>query len=124
MVSRNIGITIIIFYYIILFQKYYKLINLSLLDNSKNGTIELSPYGNNMDVTWILQSKCANVKIWSEFFETEENFDFLWIEDNEYTGNQKINQTMPNNSTVRFMSDKYTIAKGFKLIWNCEEKSN
>jgi len=72
----------------------------------------------------MIESNCENVRIWSKFFETEEDFDFLWIGDKRYSGNDKINQTMANNSTIRFKSDRSTNKKGFKLIWNCENKIN
>ena len=86
-----------------------------------NGTIELSPYESNMDETWMIESNCENIRIWSELFETTKGFDFLWIGENEYNGNDKINQTMTNNSTIRFKSNRWVDKKGFKLIWNCEK---
>jgi len=95
-----------------------------------NGTIELSPYEYNMDETWMIESNCENVRIWSEFFETEI-YDILWIGTKKYYGcwtwlgsKIKINQTMTNNTTIRFESNGVLNKKGFKLIWNCENKIN
>ena len=74
-----------------------------------------------MDETWIIESKCENIRIWSEYFEVDDwSEDLLWIGTNEYTGNAKINQTVKNNSTIRFKSDGGMNKAGFKLIWTCD----
>ena len=93
-----------------------------------NGTIELSPYINNMDETWMIESNCENIRIWSEFFGIKYGSDSLWIGNSQYTGNSqyighsKINQTMTNNTLIRFKSGIFSI--GFKLIWICEHNKN
>ena len=74
-----------------------------------------------MDETWMIESNCENVRIWSEFFETEKENDFLWIAKKSYHGNATIDRTINSNSTIRFKSNEETNKKGFKLVWSCED---
>ena len=55
----------------------------------------------------------------STFFETEEDYDYVTIDDTEYSGSTAIDTILSTNFTVVFQSDESETDNGFVLNWNC-----
>ena len=73
-----------------------------------------------MDQYWEIESNCESVRLISESFHIETFDDFLYINDEYFTGMVIINKILPNIFTLRFTSDGSGNAPGFKLKWECD----
>ena len=82
-------------------------------------------YGNSINEEWHVEAECEYVQIQSELFKTEAGYDFLTISDEfltkEFSGTEKINETMHGNFSILFTSDAYVNDEGFILLWKCLE---
>ena len=78
-------------------------------------------YKNSEDLKWPINSGCETVHILSSRFQTQRGYDFLRIDGIQYSGDQKINQVVSENFTIRFTSDYSVTDDGFILTWECTE---
>ena len=78
-------------------------------------------YENNEDKIWPVYSDCESVRMISTKFETEYDWDYVTIDDSEYTGTGRLDIILPTNFTVEFYSDDSGTDEGFTLHWNCTE---
>jgi len=70
-----------------------------------------------------MQANCPIVNLISNFFETEEDYDYVQIAGSRYDGYDDIDVTIPSSTIVYFHSDSYTTKSGFILKWKCVGKS-
>ena len=72
-----------------------------------------------MDKTWVINSTCDRVHIWSHTLsQVEECFDFLTIGDRKFTGNMQISTIVDVGVfNVKFESDSTISEGGFELFW-------
>ena len=104
---------------------YYDIYPCKSVNACRNGTIKVHNYENNIDQNWIIDPDCAMVHIWSEFINIEPAIDFLVVNNVGYTGTEAIDQLIPANFTVTFLTDSFgetTIDDGFVLNWICKDK--
>ena len=88
-----------------------------------NGTIAHLDYADNEDISWTIQSDCDMLYIYSEVFNTEANYDFLFIGDYRFDGDdEEIREIVQGSSvTIRFTSDSSITRSGFILHWRCSD---
>ena len=86
----------------------------------KSGEIRHENYGINENLEWPISTDCASVTITSSAFDTEATYDYVTIEDVQYSGTNPISVTVPSgNTVVRFHSDATATKSGFVLAWSC-----
>ena len=81
-------------------------------------------YENNQDEVWQISSGCEQVQIISIFFQTEEGYDEVTINEVVYSGKVVINQIVPTLFWVSFSSDEVNTDIGFDLLWQCFDESS
>ena len=85
----------------------------------------MDSYENDANQTWEIKTDCKHLVISFQYFETESDYDFLYIiEDGSSTsfsgtntGNDHVCKT--GNTKLRFESDASETRNGFKLTWKC-----
>ena len=94
--------------------------------SGQSGVIEMKNYQNDEFHRWEINSTCDQVRIMSSVFETEYNFDFLQINDKNYTGENITIHQIINESffVVQFTSNDNQTRSGFKLNWECQPTGN
>ena len=85
------------------------------------GQIRYQDYVGPENIEWPISSNCESVHIISTLFKTTWISDRVIIDGMQYTGETQINQIVPTNFTVYFVSDDYHTAAGFVLNWTCTE---
>ena len=55
-----------------------------------SGELELLEYENDMNQYWKIESNCDSVRLQSESFQTEVNYDLLYINGESFTGSVSI----------------------------------
>ena len=71
---------------------------------------------------WEINSDCETVHIYSTFLATDDAGDYVTIDDIVYHSFMFVNQIVPQNFTVYFVSDLYKMQvsdDGFILHWRC-----
>ena len=86
-----------------------------------SGQIELLDYDNYEYKIWPVYSDCKSVRMRSTKFQTEEDYDYVTIGENEYSGTIEIDTILPTNFTVEFDSDEWGTGEGFLLYWSCTQ---
>jgi len=95
------------------------------LDRDESGVIENRGYENNEYKVYLIFSACAAVRIVSDFFATEEGYDFLFIEPQgakiRHEGfNNPLDVVIEKSDVVlTFKSDDSETYSGFTLRWFC-----
>ena len=89
-----------------------------------SGQIQHKDYEKYEDLKWPIYSGCESVHILSLIFNTNF-YDELTIDGIAYSGDEKVNQIVPADFTIRFISggygSYYGTNDGFILNWNCTE---
>ena len=97
--------------------------NQAVLSGPKTGKIEHRNYVDNENLSWDVETGCAQVKVISTFFDLELNYDFLYIDGEKYHGLEGtvfIDQVIfGSDFSVQFTTDYSVIKKGFTLEWEC-----
>ena len=84
------------------------------------GIIELRNYQNDAEVEWRVESDCFDqVRIFSNYFDTESGYDEVTIDGQRYSGNIEIDQLVESSFLVSFSSDGSDTKTGFELEWIC-----
>jgi len=68
---------------------------------------------------WTIDSNCNQVQIRSDFFDTEGGYDYLWIDDQRYSGSVRIDQVVGQSAVISFSSNHIVNRSGFVLRWSC-----
>ena len=90
--------------------------------------MEIIDYGNNYEQVWLVEADCDAVRVISTTFQTERCYDYLKIVDSAmatvfYSGLDIVNQQVESVFQVKFISDINLNEAGFRLEWNCTERS-
>ena len=83
------------------------------------GIIEHRDYINDENVTWIVNPACADVRIRSTFFDTESDYDYLFLNGKQFSGSLAVDEVLSSPFDIRFTSDESTTKSGFSLAWEC-----
>mgnify|MGYP000717570325 CR=1 FL=1 len=67
----------------------------------------------------MVESDCNQVRIYSEHFDTEGEYDHVTIDGETYSGSVEIDQIVAPKFTVGFVSDGSVTKTGFELSWSC-----
>ena len=86
-----------------------------------SGQIRHVDYETDQSIEWPVSSTCQSVHIVSTLFKTEERYDIVTIDGIQYSGRVTVNQVVPTNFTVNFVSDRSITDDGFILSWRCTE---
>ena len=70
--------------------------------SGQKGCIELINYENRQDVHWEIQSDCENILVASQFFATEEYYDYLIIGGVKYSGELNMSQIITKSDFVAY----------------------
>ena len=88
-----------------------------------SGTIDHTTYRNFDCCKWFIYSSCAIIRVESEIFDTEEYYDYVYVDGREYHGRHgtvSVNQEVYSNTfEVVFKADHRYTYQGFKLNWYC-----
>ena len=86
-----------------------------------SGTISIIDYETNLDISWTIESTCGSrgVRLFSELFQLETDYDWIFIGGRNYTADFPIDQTFPDIIGIHFHSDYTYSASGFIIHWNC-----
>ena len=84
-----------------------------------------------MEETWVIQPTCDEVRIYSNDFNTEASYDFLFlrpddgsVQEQQYHGEGLcINIVLPVPVTARFTSDGSETRDGFRMNYVCTDNS-
>ena len=94
-----------------------------------NGVIEylwmgIDPgYPANADMEWQIDAACDEVRVISTYLLTENDSDFVYVDERQYSDDAEIDQIVPKSSfKVRFTSDSSYNYDGFRLEWSCPEE--
>ena len=100
---------------------YFEAPNAQFDGTASDGTIELLNYENNLDENWEISPSCSSVWIHSTLLYVENNYDFLYIGDEQFTDTGCIDQLYDTPVSVRFTSDGSINKDGFTLHWSCDQ---
>ena len=85
-----------------------------------SGVVKILNYQNNENITWPIDSDCEAVQVRSIIFQIENGFDYLTVNGQKYTGNDRINIIVPQIFLIQFTSDGTVTDTGFVLRWSCK----
>jgi len=93
--------------------------------SNTSGEIQHLNYNINENLDWPISSDCDSVRVWSTQFSTEERYDYLTINSQDYSGETTIDTIVPYRSfTIRWHSDGSQTKTGFILNWACSTISD
>ena len=100
---------------------YFEAPNAQFDGTASDGTIELLNYENNLDENWEISPSCSSVWIHSTLLYVENNYDFLYIGDEQFTDAGCVDKLYDTPVSVRFTSDGSINKDGFTLHWSCDQ---
>merc|ERR1711957_1020615 len=106
------------------FELYWECRPLIILSGT-NGTIHMDGYGDEEYKRWKVESDCDTVRITSRMFDTESNYDKLYIAGDTnshiFSGDDVIDHLLSEDINLNFVADYATSSsyKGFELYWEC-----
>ena len=85
-----------------------------------SGSIEHLDYKANENFIWKVIPPCSEVHVLSTTFQTEADYDFVFVGEISYTGLTTIDQIVTGPFDVKFTSDESQQMNGFQITWECE----
>jgi len=91
-----------------------------------SGKIELNKYKDGANHAWNIDSDCSSVDVDVTKMHTEENYDYLFINNDKFSGEDPFKLTdLPSSFEIAFTSDaEYSDYDGFTLYWSCSKETS
>jgi hypothetical protein len=77
-------------------------------------------YDNGENFSWLVRADCDRVRVTSSSFNTEGNYDYVFVHDTQWSGSGlSIDHEVPGTFIVNFRTDGSVVNDGFALTWTC-----